>query len=185
MSVPCLTPGESTRLVLIIVVRTAIIYLLLYFSPFISTNEWNWFESLFFLSSRILINVFSSNCFWLHQLWILAHTYQRVRAVAMVQPISISRQCTHSSPYFSRLMMITGVLTLILAVSFLWVTQTSRSPFYHSRIYSFLFPDSPTNAWFFTEDERAKAVRRIKVCNRTSICIFGLSMNDEGKPNGS
>jgi ACS family allantoate permease-like MFS transporter len=26
-----------------------------------------------------------------------------------------------------------------------------------------LFPDSPTNAWFLTHDERAKAVQRIKV----------------------
>jgi len=26
----------------------------------------------------------------------------------------------------------------------------------------FFFPDSPTNAWFLTEEERAMAVRRIK-----------------------
>jgi hypothetical protein len=50
---------------------------------------------------------------------------------------------------------------------------------------SFLFPDSPTNAWFLTEDERAKAVRRIRVCDRNSGYTLGLSMNDEGKPNGS
>ncbi|KAG0694901.1 MFS general substrate transporter [Suillus ampliporus] len=43
------------------------------------------------------------------------------------------------------LMIITGMITLILAISF-W----------------FLFPDSPTNAWFLTPDERAKAVLRIK-----------------------
>ncbi|OAX31999.1 MFS general substrate transporter, partial [Rhizopogon vinicolor AM-OR11-026] len=43
------------------------------------------------------------------------------------------------------LMIITGLLTSILAVSF-W----------------FLFPDSPTNAWFLTPDERTKAVQRIK-----------------------
>ncbi|KAG1794618.1 major facilitator superfamily domain-containing protein [Suillus plorans] len=42
-------------------------------------------------------------------------------------------------------MIITVLITLILAVSF-W----------------FLFPDSPTNAWFLTLDERAKAVQRIK-----------------------
>jgi MFS family permease len=49
------------------------------------------------------------------------------------------------------LMIITGILTLITAVSFF-----------------FLFPDSPTNAWFLTEDERAKAVRRIKE-NQTGV----------------
>ncbi|OAX32377.1 MFS general substrate transporter [Rhizopogon vinicolor AM-OR11-026] len=43
------------------------------------------------------------------------------------------------------LMVITGLLTLILAISF-W----------------FLFPDSPTNAWFLTPDEQTKAVQRIK-----------------------
>jgi len=48
-------------------------------------------------------------------------------------------------------MVITGSLTLILAIGFF-----------------FLFPDSPTNAWFLTEDERAKAVRRIKE-NQTGV----------------
>ncbi|KAF8500319.1 MFS general substrate transporter [Russula emetica] len=49
------------------------------------------------------------------------------------------------------LMIITGTLTLITAITFF-----------------FLFPDSPTNAWFLTEDERAKAVRRIKE-NQTGV----------------
>jgi MFS family permease len=49
------------------------------------------------------------------------------------------------------LMIITGTITLITALSFF-----------------FLFPDSPTNAWFLTEDERAKAVRRIKE-NQTGV----------------
>ncbi|KAJ3484592.1 hypothetical protein NLI96_g5532 [Meripilus lineatus] len=44
------------------------------------------------------------------------------------------------------LMIITGVITLIVAVLF-W----------------FLFPDSPTNAWFLTPEERVLAVERIKV----------------------
>jgi len=43
-------------------------------------------------------------------------------------------------------MIITGSLTLIVAV-----------------VYWFLFPDSPTNAWFLTHDERAKAVQRIRI----------------------
>ncbi|OAX37933.1 MFS general substrate transporter [Rhizopogon vinicolor AM-OR11-026] len=49
------------------------------------------------------------------------------------------------------LMIITGLLTLILAISF-W----------------FLFPDSPTNAWFLTPDERTIAVQRIKE-NQTGV----------------
>jgi len=49
------------------------------------------------------------------------------------------------------LMIITGILTLFTAVA-----------------YWFLFPDSPTNAWFLTPDERAKAVARIKD-NQTGV----------------
>ncbi|CAK5282685.1 unnamed protein product [Mycena citricolor] len=49
------------------------------------------------------------------------------------------------------LMIITGAMTFVTAVCF-W----------------FLFPDSPTNAWFLTPHERAVAVMRIKV-NQTGI----------------
>ncbi|KAG2130369.1 MFS general substrate transporter [Suillus clintonianus] len=49
------------------------------------------------------------------------------------------------------LMIITGIMTVILAILF-W----------------FLFPDSPTNAWFLTPDERVKAVQRIKE-NQTGV----------------
>ncbi|KAG2151193.1 MFS general substrate transporter [Suillus bovinus] len=49
------------------------------------------------------------------------------------------------------LMVITGMITMILAILF-W----------------FLFPDSPTNAWFLTHDERVKAVQRIKE-NQTGV----------------
>ncbi|KAN0107667.1 major facilitator superfamily [Russula decolorans] len=49
------------------------------------------------------------------------------------------------------LMIITGTLTLLTAIAFF-----------------FLFPDSPTNARFLTEDERAKAIRRIKE-NQTGV----------------
>jgi len=48
-------------------------------------------------------------------------------------------------------MIITGTLTLITAT-----------------VFFFLFPDSPTNAWFLTIDERAKAVQRIKE-NQTGV----------------
>ncbi|KAF9239490.1 MFS general substrate transporter [Melanogaster broomeanus] len=48
-------------------------------------------------------------------------------------------------------MIITGIITLILSV-----------------IFWFLFPDSPTTAWFLTMDERAKAVQRIKE-NQTGV----------------
>jgi len=49
------------------------------------------------------------------------------------------------------LMIITGALTLMTAVA-----------------YWFLFPDSPTNAWFLTLEERAIAVRRLKE-NQTGV----------------
>ncbi|KAF8500318.1 MFS general substrate transporter [Russula emetica] len=49
------------------------------------------------------------------------------------------------------LMIITGTLTLLTAIAFF-----------------FLFPDSPTNAWFLAQNERAKAVQRIKE-NQTGV----------------
>ncbi|KAL9710473.1 hypothetical protein Ac2012v2_006007 [Leucoagaricus gongylophorus] len=49
------------------------------------------------------------------------------------------------------LMVITGTVTLLTAVAF-W----------------FLFPDSPTTAWFLTMDERAKAILRIRE-NQTGV----------------
>ncbi|KIK53325.1 hypothetical protein GYMLUDRAFT_179067 [Collybiopsis luxurians FD-317 M1] len=49
------------------------------------------------------------------------------------------------------LMIITGLLTFVLAICF-W----------------FLFPDSPTNAWFLTPRERAIAVQRIRE-NQTGV----------------
>ncbi|KAJ8521766.1 hypothetical protein ONZ45_g1571 [Pleurotus djamor] len=49
------------------------------------------------------------------------------------------------------LMIITGILTILTAIAF-WL----------------LFPDSPTNAWFLTPDERIKAVQRIKE-NQTGV----------------
>ncbi|KAI6117991.1 MFS general substrate transporter [Pisolithus sp. B1] len=48
-------------------------------------------------------------------------------------------------------MIVTGIITLILAICF-----------------GFLFPDSPTTAWFLTPDERVKAIQRIKE-NQTGI----------------
>lgn len=49
------------------------------------------------------------------------------------------------------LMIITATMTMIIAISF-W----------------FLFPDSPTSAWFLTPDERVKAVQRLKE-NQTGV----------------
>ncbi|KAF8212762.1 MFS general substrate transporter [Mycena galopus ATCC 62051] len=57
---------------------------------------------------------------------------------------------THFEPW-QWLMIITGLLTFIISVCF-W----------------FLFPDSPTNAWFLTPEERAVAVMRLKV-NQTGV----------------
>jgi hypothetical protein len=48
-------------------------------------------------------------------------------------------------------MIITGILTLLTSVAFF-----------------FLFPDSPTNAWFLTPEERSIAIRRIRE-NQTGV----------------
>jgi MFS family permease len=53
---------------------------------------------------------------------------------------------THKFMPWQWLMIITGILTLIVSVLF-W----------------FLFPDSPTTAYFLTPEERADAVKRIKI----------------------
>jgi hypothetical protein len=59
-------------------------------------------------------------------------------------------------------MIMTGMLTLITAIIFLWVPLMSRDSI-RSQLGSFLFPDSPVNARFLTPDEKVKAVQRIKV----------------------
>lgn len=61
---------------------------------------------------------------------------------------------------------------------------TYRSVSY-SRIISFLYPDSPVNAWFFTEDERAKDVRRIKVRSDSLSYTLGPNIDNKGKANRS
>ncbi|KAH9991566.1 major facilitator superfamily domain-containing protein [Russula vinacea] len=92
------------------------------------SNGWNW-----------------SNYHRYCQLWLLAHTYHKL------EPWQWYEQVQHITKALTsfRLMIITGTLTLITALSFF-----------------FLFPDSPTNAWFLTEGERAKSIRRIKKTKR-------------------
>jgi len=58
---------------------------------------------------------------------------------------------TRSFQPWQWLMVITGIVTLVVAALF-W----------------FLFPDSPTTAWFLTPEERVMAVLRIKV-NQTGV----------------
>ncbi|KAK0209122.1 major facilitator superfamily domain-containing protein [Desarmillaria ectypa] len=58
---------------------------------------------------------------------------------------------TNSLTPWQWLMIILGMLTMVTAVVF-W----------------FLFPDSPTNAWFLTPEERSSAVQRIKE-NQTGV----------------
>ncbi|KAF8912083.1 major facilitator superfamily domain-containing protein [Gymnopilus junonius] len=53
---------------------------------------------------------------------------------------------SHNFMPWQWMMIITGLITLVASVLF-W----------------FFFPDSPTTAWFLTEEERAQAVQRIKV----------------------
>lgn len=66
-------------------------------------------------------------------------------------------------------MIITGAITLVNAaaywcVTIVCLTAAGVSLTCRDGLLRFLFPDSPTNAWFLTPDERAKAVQRIKVC---------------------
>ena len=61
---------------------------------------------------------------------------------------------------YCRLMIITGAITLLTAVAFWCVILTNYWASLHKN--RFLFPDSPTTAWFLTTDERAKAILRIR-----------------------
>lgn len=56
-------------------------------------------------------------------------------------------------------------------------------PLPHLNLYRFLFPDSPTNAWFLTPEERAKAVKRIQVCQLSFGLIETLLIGRTGEPN--
>ncbi|KAK0190411.1 major facilitator superfamily domain-containing protein [Armillaria mellea] len=58
---------------------------------------------------------------------------------------------TNSLQAWQWLMIILGVLTMVTGI-----------------IFWFLFPDSPTNAWFLTPEERSSAVQRIKE-NQTGV----------------
>lgn len=74
--------------------------------------------------------------------------------------------------FLSRLMIITGVVTLIVALCFLCVPELIGFILFWTADYflicSFLFPDSPVNAWFLTPHERALAVLRIRE-NQTGV----------------
>lgn len=69
-------------------------------------------------------------------------------------------------------MIITGGITLINAVAYWYVIVdiVCRCESLIVTLSRFLFPDSPTNAWFLTPDERVKAVQRIKVRLLTPCC---------------
>ncbi|PBK76349.1 MFS general substrate transporter [Armillaria solidipes] len=58
---------------------------------------------------------------------------------------------TNSLTAWQWLMIILGALTMVTAV-----------------LFGFLFPDSPTNAWFLTPEERSSAVQRLKE-NQTGV----------------
>lgn len=74
-------------------------------------------------------------------------------AVIILGFVSFGVLHTHTPNFmpWQWLMVITGTITLVTAVLF-W----------------FLFPDSPTSAWFLSAKERAQAVQRIRV-NQTGI----------------
>jgi len=80
------------------------------------------------------------------------------------------RNPSYSDNYLSPwqwLMIITGSLTLITAVAYWYVTSSQGLDSIDQSI-RFFFPDSPTNAWFLTPEERAIAVNRIKI-NQTGV----------------
>lgn len=66
-------------------------------------------------------------------------------------------------------MIITGTLTLITSVAY-WYAECMNVLLRMVVLTShrFLFPDSPTNAWFLTMEERAMAVKRIQE-NQTGV----------------
>lgn len=67
-------------------------------------------------------------------------------------------------------MIITGTLTLLTSTAYWYVSRLAVDRLVSDvlALFRFLFPDSPTNAWFLTPDERAKAVQRIKE-NQTGV----------------
>jgi hypothetical protein len=153
-------------------------------SPSNSFDEWNWFECVpdrprkHSLTLQLKLSpVLSASALCTSALQNLNRGNGSAKSdVSMIH---------NSHRFSSRLMIITGTLTLITAVLFLRVSRTSRDFIVRSRIGSFLFPDSPTNAWFLTPDERVKAVQRIKVRCISPQSRSESSMNYEGKPNGS
>jgi len=73
-------------------------------------------------------------------------------------------------------MIISGLITLGISVAFwccppefLWL---GRYKLMFGKSIRFLFPDSPTTAWFLTNDERAITIRRIKVALDEAFKIF-------------
>jgi hypothetical protein len=90
---------------------------------------------------------------------------------------------SHFEPW-QWLMIITGILTLITSVSFWYVFRPLALAFYSAKC-RFFFPDSPTNAWFLTPQERAIAVMRIQVrlfCFSKYFIV--LTPEPSGKSNG-
>ena len=68
--------------------------------------------------------------------------------------------------FHCRLMIITGVITLVTSVVFWQVLIFNKLIDWCQErfgFYRFFFPDSPTTAWFLTPEERTLAVQRIKV----------------------
>lgn len=85
-----------------------------------------------------------------HSIWNVFHYDHKLWTLAMVwfcfDHPRYMIPCLTWSIDVSRLMIITGIITLIV-----------------SGLFWFLFPDSPATAWFLTSEERVLAVERIKV----------------------
>lgn len=64
-------------------------------------------------------------------------------------------------------MIVTGIVTFIVGIVF-WYYPHLLSVLLMLILVRFLFPDSPSNAWFLTPEERSKVVQRIKE-NQTGL----------------
>jgi len=113
---------------------------------------------------RLSQQLSSTNHLWFHQLWYFAYQYKRVSTVAMVwYSFSLvhtfsDRSQAHDHHWFNNVDPCHFILVSLGG-------SLMPCPFNQDITlgWRFLFPDSPTNAWFLTPDERAKAVQRIKV----------------------
>ncbi|KAG6866173.1 hypothetical protein C0991_007723 [Blastosporella zonata] len=124
-------------------------------STHLTTNEYNWLGTVFYIS--YLVFEFPQNL-----------ALQRF-PVGKWMSFGTLHIKTAKFASWQWLMIITGIITFLAALSF-WsvLIVVLFKPTILTALLRFLFPDSPTNAWFLSKEERVIAVRRIKV-NQTGV----------------